>query len=56
MPRDRGGIGRTGNKHKKAAKFDAHRCAKAAEDTVSVEKSQEQENVPNAGAKVKSGM
>ena len=29
MPRDKGGIGRTGRKHKKKSKFDAHRQPKA---------------------------
>jgi hypothetical protein len=29
MPRDRGGIGRTGRKHKKKSEFDVHRQPKA---------------------------
>lgn len=37
MPRDRGGIGRTGRKHKNKPKFDLHRRLKSeAESTVSV--------------------
>ena len=55
MPRDRGGKGRTGNKHKKVAKFDVHRRAKDAENVVNADTSRDQGSVPKTDATITSG-